>query len=256
MAIDLNIQRTLSNASDQFTLSAHSRPFPLESFDSGEAELFETQLEDLVADLDSSIFSTLVQQRQDTIARAAALAKHDLEAKNFGGINAADNEFGFSLLRPGHIRRYTGEDQAHGNLSSGNIVNDWYFEPSGTGWRDWIGDGTNNMAVDENQVVVILGFADQARMPTEISGINVQNFGRNMDMLPRDLNEMRNQDNENEVQVVQTQTLIGQEGDEIYARLRFDRQVERQPRFFGFTFGRGRYLNQEDYQESDYSALP
>lgn len=245
---EVSIASTLRNPGSQFEVSAHDGPFPTSSFDSDEAKLFEQQLNDLIADLDSSILQELIVQRQDTIAKTAALAKHDLEIKNFGGINANDNEMGFSLLRPGHIRR---------DPATGNIVNDWYFEPDSTGWNDWIGDGANNnFAVDEDQVLLVLALVDQETAPTEISGLNVEDFGRNMDMLPRDINMMRTQDNENDLQVKQMQTLIGQEQDEVHARLRFDRVVERQPRPFGFTFSLGRFLNREEYAQSDYNSLP
>lgn len=239
----LNLTSELTSPTE-FELSAHDGRFPVASFDSDEANLFEQQMNDLIADLPNSVVGEVLKQREQTIARAAAMAKHDLEAKNFGGINAGDNEFGFSMLRPGHIR-YDGS----------SIINDWYFQPGSTGWNDWIGTSANPFVVDEDQVVVILGVMDQEKGPSEISGFNVQSFGRNMDMLPRDMNSMRLQDNETDVQVTQTQTLIGQEQDEIHARLYYDRDVERQPRPLGFTFSLGRFLNVDDYSPGDYNNL-
>lgn len=239
---------TLRSPGDQFRVSAHDKNFPTEPFDDTEATLLQQQLNDLVADLESSTLAKIVQQRQEIVAKVATLAKHDLEAKNFGGINAGDNEIGFSVLRPGHIRRDSG---------TGNIVNNWFFTPGATGWVDWIGNGAaNNFAVDEDQVVLVLALVDQEGASSEISGVNVDTFGRNMDMLPRDVNSLRLMDNDTEVQVVQLQTLVGQEADEVHARLRFDRDVERQPRLFGFTFGLGRFMNIEDYATGDFSDLP
>lgn len=246
--IEIDVTSTLQNPGRQFEVSAHDGSFPTQSFDSDEAELFNRQLNDLVANLESSVLASYYQQRSEVIAKAATLAKHDLEAKNFGGINANDNEFGFTELRPGHIRR---------DPSTGNITNDWYFDPGTTGWVDWIGDGgANNMAFNDDTVILVLGVADQESGPSEISGFNVDTFGRNMDMLPRDVMNLRLQDNDTEVQIVQTQSLIGQEQDEVHTRLRFDQNVERQPRLIGFTFGIGRFLNTEDYSTTDYDNLP
>ena len=252
---NIDITSTLRNPGEQFSVSAHDGPFPTSAFDQAEADLFNQQLMDLIADIPSSTVAEVLEQRQETIAKAASLAKHDLEIKNFGGINAGDNEMGFSILRPGHIRRASTNDPAN---AAGTIVNDWYFNPDDApGWVDWIGDGgTNNFAVDDDQVILVLGFIDQEAAPSEISGVNVDTFGRNMDMLPRGINSLRLQDNETGVQIQQMQTLIGQEQDEVHARLRYDRSVERQPRLLGFTFGLGRFLNLEDYAETDYTNLP
>lgn len=239
-----DIINTLQNPGGAFELTAHRDEFPTSPFDREEAQLFNQQLNDLIADIPSSTIGEVLSQRQDAIAKVASLAKHDIEGNNFGGLNASDNEVGFSILRPGHIRR---------DPSTGSVVNDWYFEPSSSGYSDWIGDGGgNNFIVNEDQVILVLGLVDQENSPTAISGFNVEDFGRNMDMLPRDLNAMRLQDNETEVQVRQLETLVGQEQDEVHMQLRYDRVVERQPRLLGFTFAKGRFLNNQDYSAADY----
>jgi len=243
MNSSLNLTDTLQNPGGAFEVSAHDDSFPTEGFDQGEAQLFQEQMNSLVAGVTSQEISEVLKNRQSTIARVAALAKDDIDGNNFGGLNAGDNEIGFSPLRPGHIYRN----------SNGNIENDWFFEPGTTGYTDWIGDGSsNNMILNEDQVVVVLGLVDQAPSSTPIQGFNVEEFGRNMDMLPRDLNDMRLQDNSTEVQVKEVETLIGQEGDQIHCRLNFDKNVERQPRLIGFTFAKGRFLNKESYSASDY----
>jgi len=240
----LNLTSTLQNPGGSFRVSAHDDQFPTEGFDQSEASLFEEQMNSLIAGVTSKEIAQVLQNRQQTIAKAAALAKDDIDGNNFGGLNAGDNEIGFSPLRPGHIRR---------DPNTGNVVNDWFFDPGATGYVDWIGDGAgNNMILNEDQVVLVLGVVDQELSPTPIQGFNVQDFGRNMYMLPRDLNDMRLQDNDTEVQVKEVETLIGQEGDEVHCRLNFDENVERQPRLLGFTFAKGRFLNQESYSAADY----
>lgn len=244
---DVGIAETLRNPGSQFTLSAHRDRFPTESFDREEAQLFEQQMNDLIANMPSSVLGTVLQQRQETIAKVAALAKHDIEGNNFGGINAGDNEIGFSILRPGHIRR---------DPSNGNIQNTWEQDPGATGYVDWIGDGgSNNFVVDEDMVILTLGLTDQELTPTPISAMNVDQFGRNMDMLPRDLNDLRYQDNTSGIQFAQTQTLVGQENDNVHVRLRYDENITREPRLFGLTFAKGEFLNNEDYSVGDYDTM-
>lgn len=234
----MNVADVLQNPGGNFELAVHDDEFPTTAFNPGEASLFENQMNTLMADLDSSILSQVIKQREQTIAKVASFAKQELDGKVFGGINAGDNQIGFSVLRPGHIRA---------DPSTGAAENDWYFSPGTTGYVDWIGDGSgNNYSVGEDQVSVVLAFVDQD-VSTEVSALNVDEFGRNMDMLPHDLNDARIMDNENEIMVKNLPTLVAQDNDQIHARLRYDRDVESQPRFFGFTFALGGFLNEEDY---------
>lgn len=237
--MDVDITQQLQQPSSDFSVTVHDTTFPTEAFDQDEAEIFNSQLNQLIADLDSSVLTDILLRRQDIIANVAGYAKQELDGKIFGGINAGDNEVGFSELRPGHIY----------SDSSGTIQNDWYFQPGSTGWVDWVGDGTsaNNYTVNEDQVSVILAFVDQDPGQSVISGLNVQSWGRNMDMLPHDLNTLRLRDNDADLQVRELPTMIARDGNEIHTRLRADRDVERQPRYYGLTFGLGSFLNSEDY---------
>lgn len=232
------MSQTLRNPPGTFEVAVHNKTFATESFTQEEADLFTAQFSSILAGLESSTVSEILQERSDTIAQAATHAKQELDSKVFGGINAGDNEIGFSVLRPGHI--YSDD--------TGTIQNDWYFDPGTTGWTDWIGDGTsaNNYTVGGDQVITAVAFQDQD-VSTEISGLNIDEFGRNMDMLPQDLNDMRLMDNENEKMVQELPTLIATDNDDIHVRLRADRDVESQPRFYGITFGIGAFLNSEDY---------
>lgn len=237
--ITMNVADTLQNPGGNFELAIHDDEFPTQSFNPGEASLFENQLNALIGDLDSSILTQLLKQREQQVARVATFAKQELDGKVFGGINAGDNQIGFSILRPGQIRA---------DPSTGNPVNDWYFDPAGTtGWQDWIGDGsTNNYVVGEDQVSVIFAFVDQD-VSSEVSAINVDEFGRNMDMLPHDINDARLMDNENEQMIKTLPTLVAQDNDQIHIRIRHDRDVESQPRLYGLTFALGGFLNDEDF---------
>lgn len=236
---ELDVANLVQEPQDDFSVTVHDTTFPTESFSPDEAEIFQAQFDQLVSGLNSSVLQEILLNRQDIIANAAAFAKNDLDGKVFGGINAGDAEMGFSELRPGHIF----------NDSTGTRQNDWYFDPGTTGWVDWIGNGTsgNNYDVSEDQVSVVLALADMDETQSVISGFNVQEWGRNMDMLPHDMNSLRFRDNDNELQVKELPTLMARDGNNIHARLRFDRNVERQPRLFGITFALGDFLNSEDY---------
>jgi hypothetical protein len=237
MMVDLTSKLTAPDS--DFTVTVHDTTFPAEAFSQDEAEVFNSQFNQLIASVNSSTLSNILVNRQDVIANAAAYAKQELDGKVFGGINAGDNEVGFSMLRPGHIRA---------DPANGNAVNDWEYQPGSTGWSDWIGDGSsNNYQVNEDQVSVVLAFVDQDPGTSAISGLNIDQWGRNMDMLPHDLNGLRVRDNDTEVQVKELPTMIARDGNDIYARLRYDSDVERQPRLYGITFGLGSFLNTEDY---------
>lgn len=240
----VDIASTLQNPGGQFELTVHRDPFPTQAFDREEAQLFENQLNTLIADMDSAVLTQLLNQRQETIARVATLAKAEFDGKTFGGINAGDNQLGFSVLRPGQILETSGSAIV-------TNANDWYADPAGsTGWVDWIGNGTNNYTIGQDaneQVILALAVMDQEKGPTEISGVNVEQFGRNMDMLPRDANNARLMDNETEQQVVSLPALVGRENDQVHMQLRFDRSVERQPRIFGFNWALGTFLDSTDY---------
>lgn len=236
---NLSVADTLRSPSSEFSVASQGKTFPAEPFTGDEASKLESQLNDIILGLDSQVLGQVIQERSDVIAQTAAFAKNNFDEKLFGGINAGDNEIGFSPLRPGHIRA---------DPADGSAQNDWYFEPGAAGWNDWIGDGTaaNDYVMDENQVTVILGLLDQDTN-SEITGINVDSFGRNVDMLPQDIQDLTVRDNENDLMFTSLPTLVGQENDRVHIRLRHDNAVESQPRLVGFTFGVGSYLNQEDY---------
>lgn len=228
----------LTNPSE-FALLSQGKDFPVERFSDTEAQLLADQLNTLVANLDSEMLTQFIVQRQEAIARAAAFSKTQFDEKLFGGINAGDNEIGLSVLRPGHILN---------NAPAGiTDINDWYFDPGATGQVDWIGTNATPATPETDEVILALGFMDQSDMPTEYSAIDVQEFGRNVDMLPIDVDDARLMDNETGQQLVPLPSLIAQENDNMHVLLRQDRDVERQPRMVGFTFGLGSHLNQLQY---------
>lgn len=236
--VELNLASTLTNPGGNFELAVHDEEFPTEPLTQDEAQLFESQMNDLLTIMPNSVHAQVLKSREDAIALSAAYAKAEIDSKVFGGINAGDNQIGFSTLRPGHIRA---------DPSNGNIQNDWFFTPGGTGWVDWIGDGSNNnYGVGEDQVSVVIAFTDQD-VDTEISGLNIDEFGRNMDMLPADLNDARLADNDSGQLTVPLPTLIASNNDDVYAKLRYDQDQQSQPRFVGITYALGDFLNNQDY---------
>jgi len=260
----VNLASTVRNASDPFSIRTQNKDFGVHPFSSSEADLFESQFNTFLNDIDSRIVTDILIQREDEIALAAAYAKNQFDEKLFGGINAADNEIGFDILRPGHIRA---------DPADGEVQNDWFYEHT-DGWNDWIGDGTsdNDYSIDEDQVVVVLGVVDSGVLIVEeedgtintferenytaTSGINVDRFGRNVDMLPKDMNSGKIPDNDNSLLTQSIPTMIGADRDRVHLRLRSDvpaaledanASVYSEPRLVGVTFGVGSYMNQEDF---------
>lgn len=270
MAGKQNIQlaNVVSSPETKFSIRTQNRDFNTRAFDSEEANLFEDQFNALVNDFESRMLSELFVQRRKIIGHAAAHAKTVFDERRFGGINAADNEIAFDVLRPGHIRA---------NPADGATINNWEYTHDTSGWADWIGDGSaaNDYTVDEDQVVVILGVMDTGLQvhvadaaadtftsfdrvdTTPTSAINIDRFGRNVDMLPKDLQDARLTDNENEVLVQALPAMVGTENDRVHARIRSDIPGElddnagvtlvSEPRLIGVSFGVGSYMNQEDY---------
>lgn len=243
MAIEseIDLSERARSPANPFSIRTQNREFPTESLSNEEAEIFNEQFNMLINDLDSRLVPRLLEQRRNTIADVAGLARNQFDEKRFGGINAADNEIGFDVLRPGHIRA---------DPEDGSSENTWEFEVSDgdDGWNDWIGDGSsdNNYTVSEDQVVLVLGFMEMSDN-NGISAINVDEFGRNVDMIPKDLNDSRVPDNDNELQMQAIPTLVGTENDQIHVRLRADESGTYEPRLIGLTFGVGKYMNKEDY---------
>lgn len=234
----VNFANTLQNPGGNFQLALHKDEFPTQAFNSGEAAMFQDQFNSLLSNVNSSVIAEQLASRQNVIAKTATFAKAQFDNKVFAGINAGDNQIGFSVLRPGQIRS---------DPSTGNAVNDWYFTPSSAGWNDWIGNGSgNDYSVGTDQVSVVFGFVDQDVTST-VSNLNVQKFGRNMDMLPYPLQDAQIKDNTNSIIYQPLPTLIAQENDNVHIRLRNDRVAESQPRLLGVTFALGGFLNNEDY---------
>lgn len=244
----LNLKSKAQNPDTEFDVRAQGRSFPTVGLNSNEAQILDDQVNSFMAGLTDSSVLEVYQQNADAVSLTASFAKQVFDEKLFGGVNAGDNEIAFDVLRPGHIRSSDGNDEANPSASQGDAVNNWYYEPSSEGWNDWIGDGTSsgNYMMGEDQISVVFGVIDQDTS-SEVSGLNVESFGRNVDMIPKDLNDMRLRDNDSDLQVAQLPTLIAQENDEVHIRLKHDRKAESQPRLLGFTFGLGTHMNTEEY---------
>lgn len=262
---DLNIDLTsdVTSPDDTFSIRTQNRNFTTYPLSTKEGELFDEQFNTLINDFDSRMLSELFLQRSSMIGNSVAFAKQQFDEKLFGGVNAGDNEIAFDVLRPGHIRA---------DPSDGSVMNDWTYTHS-DGWNDWIGDGSsaNNYTMDEDQVVLVLGFTDTAPYVVDttnneivdrldnppVTGLNVDQFGRNVDMLPKDLNDSRLEDNRNDQFVQSLPSVVGNELDQVHIRLQSsvpsvvqdnsDYELVSEPRLLGLTFGVGSYMNQEEF---------
>lgn len=239
MAESLNLADTAQNPGSKFTIRTQNRTFNAEALPQDEAQLFEQQFNGLINDFADREHMQLFKSREEEIALAATHAKNNFNKKAFGGVNAGDNEISMDVIRPGHIRA---------DPSDGSTINDWYFSPGSSGWNDWIGDGTssNDKTVGEDALFLVIGFLDQDPT-TQVSGFNVERFGRNVNMTPKDLHNAKVPDTQNEILTQALPTMLASENDRIHVRLRHDRDVESQPRLLGVTFGMGHHMNQEDF---------
>lgn len=259
----IDLKPSVQSPDDVFSIRTQNRDFNTYPLGTEGASLFDEQFNTLINDFDSRLMSELYGQRSQLIGNTAAYARQQFDEKMFGGINAGDNEIAFDVIRAGHIRA---------DPSSGSIVNDWQYTHSSAGYNDWIGDGaSNDYVVDEDQVLLVMGFTDtKARVYDTVnsevvevldepvtSGINVESFGRNVDMLPKDLNNSRLEDNKNDEFVQALPAVVGNDRDSIHVRLESDipneyegnadYEVYSRPRLLGLTFGVGDYMNQEQF---------
>lgn len=260
---EIDLASALSGIDSTFNIRTQNRDFSTENFSSSETDLFNEQFNTIVNDFDSRLKSELYDQRSAMIANTAGFSKQQFDEKLFGGINASDNEIAFDVIRPGHIRA---------DPSDGSVLNNWTYTHS-DGWNDWIGDGSsaNNYTVDEDQVTLVLGFSDTPAMVVDTTnnevvetldypattGVNVDRFGRNVDMLPKDLNDSRYQDNKNDQNIQALPAMVANERDQIHVRLESsvpdvvadngDYELVSEPRLLGVTFGVGNHMNQEEF---------
>lgn len=290
--LQINLSEDARRPSDVFSIRTQNKDFSTVPLASDGANLLNEHFNVFINDFDSRMLSEMYSQRATNIAEVAAFSKNQFDEKLFGGVNAADNEIGFDVLRPGHIRSApstalnVADDPTAADgefIETGSTLNTWKVEVveeggydttdeasargsvesnpentiilDGEGWHDWIGDGTSDgdYTVDEDQVVLVLGVVDSTDQDqnesagSQVSGLNVQRFGRNVDMLPKDLNDSKLVDNENGLYVQALPTLVGSDRDRVHARFRVDEPGVYEPRLVGFTYGVGSYMNQEDF---------
>jgi len=286
----INLSEDARRPSDVFSIRTQNKDFSTVALESNGATLLEEHFNMFLNDFDSRLFGELYAQRSTNIAETAAFAKNEFDEKLFGGINAADNEIGFDVIRPGHIKAAPSTaanvadnpDPTSGTfIETGATVNTWKIEVveeydttdestargsvevdpeealvyTETGWNDLIGDGTSSgdYTVDEDQVLLVLGYADltdpdqNSNAGSEVSGLNVERLGRNVDMLPKDLHDSKIPDNENGLFVQTLPTMVANDRDRVHIRFRADAPGVYEPRLVGVTFGVGSYMNQEDF---------
>lgn len=268
--LDIDLEPDVQSPDEVFNIRTQNRDFSTYNLSSDEAALFQTQFNTLVNSFDSQLTSELFLQRSNIIANTAAFAKQQFDEKLFGGINAGDNEIAFDVIRPGHIR----DESAINN-------NSWYYEHDGSGFDTWI----DSYTVHEDEVLLVLGMMDTGAEihyyeggeldhieeveQTFVSAVDVDKFGRNVDMLPKDLNDMRVTDNKNDVNVMSLPSMVGNDRDEVNIHLESDLppsleedvidedpeditdedgvKVYSQPRVLGITFGVGSWMNTQEY---------
>lgn len=259
MAGELNVRlaNEVESPNRVFSVRTQNREFNTEPFDSDEASLLEEQFNTLINDFDTRLLSELFMQRRMVLAQAAAHSKQQFDEKRFGGINSGDNQIAFDTIRPGHI---------HKSGATGEMKNSWEIDlseydvadVSEEGWIDWVGDGTHDgdYVVDEDQVIVMMGLErldDPEESDVTVSTLNVDSFGRNVDMLPKDLHSMNQKDNENDVTVQALPAVIGTDKDRVHLRVQLDgvdvgasdETIALRP--VGVTYGVGAFMNKEEY---------
>jgi len=97
----------------------------------------------------------IANNHRDYILDSAELAKEKFDDAPFGGVNARSTEFGWTLVRPQMIR----------TTSKASPVRTWERTVSTTAWNDWLGTSTAAVRINENALLVVIGYVCYSGAP-------------------------------------------------------------------------------------------
>jgi len=112
------------------------------------------------------------ERHKPQVVEALKIAKYQLEA-NFGGVNAATNELGWSPIQPNFIL----ETSSTAKYSTSTWKETYLTSDVTTMWKDWIGTAAAQRAVSKYATMVLLGFHDPVDSP-KISAIKANVKGK------------------------------------------------------------------------------
>ena len=104
----------------------------------------------------------IFEDHRDAILEAAEIAASGLESE-FGGVNAATNQFGWQPILPNHL--LTGPTDSAWAYSKGTWETDIATTDVTTGWMDWIGTNSSMFKLSKYSTMIIIGFADPVETP-------------------------------------------------------------------------------------------
>lgn len=131
------------------------------------AELSEEELEIFNTEWDMFIsmhfperdIVDVFEDNKEAIIEACQIAKFQLEMK-FGGINARNNEFGWTVIQPNHLLATTTPTYA---TSTWNV--DYSTSDVTTMWKNWIGTPTSQRQLSKYATMIVIGFRDPIALP-------------------------------------------------------------------------------------------
>ncbi len=102
------------------------------------------------------------EDHRDAILEAAEIAKNGLET-DFGGVNAATNQFGWQPILPNHL--LTGPTDSAWAYAKGTWEKDITTANVTTGWMDWFGTNNSMFKLSKYSTMIVIGFADPVKTP-------------------------------------------------------------------------------------------
>ncbi len=104
----------------------------------------------------------IYEDHRDAILEAAEIAAYGLESE-FGGVNAATNQFGWQPILPNFL--LTESTDITWTYAKGTWETDIETADVTTGWKDWIGESGSMFKLSKYSTMIIIGFADPVETP-------------------------------------------------------------------------------------------
>ena len=131
-----------------------------EELNASEQEIFDEEWDAFISRQypQREIIEVFERNKQPAID-ALKIAKYQIEA-NFGGINAATNEIGWSPIQPNFLLATTTPTYATSTWKKNYLTSDVT-----TMWKDWIGSSSSQRQLSKYATMILLGVYDPVDVP-------------------------------------------------------------------------------------------
>lgn len=246
MSVDYN------SLMQQNTVDIYGRTLTLDTMSQDEINYFDAHFDGLFGTSDS-ILRRILDERKATIFQGVRAIKFTLKGPFFRGTVPADNELGFSLIRPGHVKGWNRAWGARNQLQDGTAIGWRQRYASAMIWVDWLASAAaTGFQLSRFHGLIITHLSSQNSPTPYTVGITFA-IGRSISV-PFDLHHLSLGDNTNTVSFFPVPTQIALPEEQVLARTTsgYLAQAAGVPvidslQLGGVCVGRGDFLKQESY---------